>query len=45
MKIEVIYDEQLDIYTIKADGEVIFDCLSLDEVRNTTIGDIEAYMQ
>jgi len=45
MKIEVIYDEDLDLYSIEADGETVFECMGLDEVRNLTIGDIEAYMQ
>lgn len=41
MSIEVLYDEQLDLFTIRVNGHEMFECMAADELNCLTLGEIE----
>lgn len=40
MKIEVIYDEVTDTYSVSIDGSIVFECMSANEIGDLTLKEI-----
>ncbi len=41
MMIDYIFDEEINLYTVKYNGETILECLSADELESLTVGEIK----
>ncbi len=40
LNIEYVLDKDIDLYYVKVNGEILLECLALDEVKALTIGEI-----